>query len=84
MSITYAGRDARPAEADGDPIDTVLDEAACSKMTLREGRGFPVSREIAGRDERRISMTSRLAQFPLAPELEGFDFDAAIGGSSAD
>ncbi|ARQ13137.1 hypothetical protein NXC12_PD00024 (plasmid) [Rhizobium etli] len=37
-----------------DQLDTLLDEAARSKMTLREALAFLVSREIARRDERRI------------------------------
>jgi DNA replication protein DnaC len=48
-----------------DQLDTLLDEAARSKMTLREALAFFVSREIARRDERRISMASKLAQFPF-------------------
>jgi DNA replication protein DnaC len=59
-----------------DQLDTLLDEAARSKMTLREALAFLVSREIARRDERRISMSSKLAQFPFVRELDGFDFDA--------
>lgn len=59
-----------------DQLDTLLDEAARSKMTLREAFAFLVSREIARRDERRISMSSKLAQFPFVRELDGFDFDA--------
>jgi hypothetical protein len=35
-----------------------------------------VSREIARRDERRISMASKSAQFPFVRELEGFDWSA--------
>ncbi|WP_245425788.1 ATP-binding protein [Mesorhizobium sp. WSM3862] len=45
-----------------DQLDTLLDEAARSKMTLREALGFLVSREIA--------------QFPFVRELDGFDFNA--------
>jgi len=59
-----------------DQLDTLLDEAARSKMTLREALAFFVSREIARRDERRISMASKLAQFPFVREIEGFEFDA--------
>ena len=54
-----------------DQLDTLLDEAARSKMNLREALGFLVSREIARRDERRISMSSKLAQFPFVRELDG-------------
>lgn len=59
-----------------DQLDTLLDEAARSKMTLREALGFFVSREIARRDERRISMASKLAQFPFVREIDDFEFDA--------
>ena len=59
-----------------DQLDTLLDEAARSKMNLREALGFLVSREIARRDERRISMSSKLAQFPFVRELDGFDYEA--------
>ncbi|TIU44274.1 MAG: ATP-binding protein, partial [Mesorhizobium sp.] len=58
-----------------DQLDTLLDEAARSKMTLREALGF-LAREIDRRDERRISMSSKIAQFPFVRELDGFDFDA--------
>lgn len=46
-----------------DQLDRLLDEAARSKITLREAISFLASREIARRDERRISMSSKLAQF---------------------
>lgn len=45
-------------------------------MTLREALAFLVSREIARRDERRIEMAMKIAHFPHARELDGFDFDA--------
>lgn len=59
-----------------DQLDTLLDEAARSKMTLREALAFLVAREIARRDERRISMASKIAQFPFVRDLDGFDFEA--------
>jgi DNA replication protein DnaC len=59
-----------------DHLDTLLDEAARSKMTLREALAFLVGREIARRDERRISMAGKIAQFPFVRELDGFEFDA--------
>ncbi|MBA1159181.1 IS21-like element helper ATPase IstB [Microvirga mediterraneensis] len=59
-----------------DQLDTLLDEAARSDMTLREALAFLVGREIARRDERRIAMASKIAQFPFVRELDGFDFDA--------
>lgn len=42
---------------------------------MREALAFLVTREIARRDERRISMAG-IAQFPFVRELDGFDFDA--------
>jgi DNA replication protein DnaC len=59
-----------------DQLDSLLDEAARSKMTLREALAFLIEREIARRDERRISMASKIAQFPFVRELSGFEFDA--------
>jgi hypothetical protein len=37
-----------------DQLDSLLDEAARSEMSLREALGLLVAREIARRDERRI------------------------------
>jgi len=59
-----------------DQLDTLLDEAARSEMTLREALGFLAAREIARRDERRISMASKIAQFPFVRELDGFEWSA--------
>ncbi len=59
-----------------DQLGALLDEAARSDMTLREALAFLVRREIARRDERRIAMASKIAQFPFVRELDGFDFDA--------
>lgn len=59
-----------------DQLDTLLDETARSKMNLREALAFLGAREIARRDERRISMASKLAQFLIVRELDGFDFEA--------
>jgi DNA replication protein DnaC len=52
------------------------DANARSQMTLREALAFLIGREIARRDERRISMASKIAQFPFVRELSGFEFDA--------
>ena len=59
-----------------DQLDSLLDEAARSEMTLREALGFLVAREIARRDERRIEMATKIAQFPFVRELDGFDWGA--------
>ena len=45
-----------------DQLDSLLDEAARSEMTLREALAFLVTREIARRDERRICMACKIAQ----------------------
>ena len=59
-----------------DQLDSLLDEAARSEMTLREALGFLVAREIARRDERRIEMATKIAQFPFVRELDGFEWGA--------
>src|SRR3546814_4195591 len=59
-----------------DQLDSLLDEAARSEMTLREALAFLVSREIARRDHRRIEMATKIAQFPFVRDLEGFDWSA--------
>ncbi len=58
------------------PIMRFADEAVRSEMTLRETLAFFVGREIARRDERRMHMASKIAQFPFVRELDGFEFDA--------
>lgn len=59
-----------------DQLDPLLEEAARSDMTLREALAFFVEREIARRDERRIQMASKIAQFPFVREIDGFEFNA--------
>ena len=59
-----------------DQLDTLLDEAARPEMSLREALAFRAGREIARRDERRIDMPSKIAQFPFVRELDDFDFEA--------
>ena len=61
-----------------DQLDALLDEAARSDMTLRESLAFFVQREIARRDERRIQMASKIAQFPFVRELDGFEPTRAL------
>ena len=51
-----------------DQLDTLLDEAARSKISLREALAFHAGREIARRDERRIGMASRLIGY-LDPDI---------------
>jgi DNA replication protein DnaC len=59
-----------------DQLDSLLDEAARRELTLRETLGFLCEREIARRDERRITMAGKIAHFPAVRELDGFDYTA--------
>jgi DNA replication protein DnaC len=59
-----------------DQLDSLLDEAARRELTLRELLGFLCEREIARRDERRITMAGKIAHFPTVRELDGFDYTA--------
>lgn len=59
-----------------DQLDSLLDEAARRELTLRETLGFLCEREIARRDERRITMAGKIAHFPTVRELDGFDYTA--------
>ena len=59
-----------------DQLDSLLDEAARRELTLREALAFLVGREIARKDERRITMASKIAHFPAVRDLDGFDFAA--------
>ena len=45
-------------------------------MNLREALTMLCTREIARKDQRRIEMAMRMAKFPVARDLEGFDFAA--------
>ena len=59
-----------------DQLDSLLDEAAKRELSLREALAFLVEREIARKDERRITMASKIAHFPAVRDLDGFDFAA--------
>jgi DNA replication protein DnaC len=59
-----------------DGLDSLLDEAARRDLTLREALAFLCNREVARKDERRIEMALKIAHFPCARELDGFDFAA--------
>jgi len=59
-----------------DQLDGLLDEAARNDLTTRETVAFLCQREIARKDERRIIMAMKIAHFPHARELDGFDFAA--------
>ena len=59
-----------------DHLDTLLDDAARRKLSMRDTVGMLCARELARRDERRISMGNKIAHFPAACDLAGFDFAA--------
>lgn len=59
-----------------DQLDGLLDEASRRDLTLREALALFCEREIARKDERRISMHLSIAKFPFVRELTTFDFTA--------
>ena len=59
-----------------DQLDTLLDEAARCDLNLREALAFLCQAEIARREQRRLDMAVRLAKFPFARTLDGFDVQA--------
>jgi DNA replication protein DnaC len=59
-----------------DQLDTLLDEAARRDLNLREALAFLCQAEIARREQRRLDMAVRLAKFPFARTLDGFDVQA--------
>ncbi|MCP5126282.1 MAG: ATP-binding protein [Gammaproteobacteria bacterium] len=59
-----------------DQLDTLLDEAARREFNLREALTFLCQAEVARREQRRLEMAARLAKFPFARTLDGFDFAA--------
>jgi DNA replication protein DnaC len=71
-----------------DQLDSLLDEAVRSELTLRDALAFLCEREIARKEraivrhrsedngERRIDMSFGLAKFPFVRDLAGFDFAA--------
>ena len=59
-----------------DQLDNLLDEAARQDLSLRETLAFLCEREITRRNERRIDMAGKIAHFPYARDLGGFDFAA--------
>ena len=68
-----------------DQLDTLLDEAARSEMTLREALAFFVGREIARRDERRISHGQQARPVPLRARARRLRVRrAALAGPAAD
>jgi DNA replication protein DnaC len=59
-----------------DRLDALLDEAARRELNLREALAFLCAAEVARREQRRLAMAARLAKFPFARTLDGFDFEA--------
>jgi len=59
-----------------DQLDTLLDEAARRDLSARETLALLCEREIERKDQRRIEMALKLAHFPCARDLSGFDFAA--------
>ena len=59
-----------------DQLDSLLDEAVRSELTLRDALAFLCEREIARKDQRRIDMSFGLAKFPFVRDIAGFDFAA--------
>jgi DNA replication protein DnaC len=57
-------------------LDSLLDEAARRELNLREALTFLCQAEVARREQRRLEMAARLAKFPFARTLDGFDFEA--------
>ena len=59
-----------------DQLDTLLDQAARSDLTLREALTMLCQAEVARKDERRIQMGLSIAKFPFVRTLDGFDHEA--------
>ena len=60
-----------------DQLDSLLDEAARRELTFREALAFLLfEREIARKDEWRVEMAGKIANFPSVRDLDGFDFAA--------
>ena len=65
-----------PLTAPRDRLDRLPDEAARRELNPREALGFLGRAEVARREPRRLEMAARLAKFPFARTLDGFDFEA--------
>lgn len=59
-----------------DQRDTLLDDAARRDLNLREALTFFCQAEVARREQRRLEMATRLAQFPWVRTPDDFDFTA--------
>jgi DNA replication protein DnaC len=59
-----------------DQLDSLLDEASRRDLNLRESLQFLCEVEVARKDQRRITMETRMAKFPFVRTVEDFDFAA--------
>ena len=59
-----------------DQLDSLVDEAGRTDLTIRDALAMFCAREIARRDQRRIDMAFGLARFPFVRDLAGFDYAA--------
>jgi DNA replication protein DnaC len=59
-----------------DQLDSLLDEAARRELSLRDAVALLCQRELGRRNERRITMATKIAHFPTLRDLDGFDFSA--------
>ena len=59
-----------------DRLDSLLDEAARQDLNHREALAHLLSVEVGHKDQRRISMGTKIAKFPFVRTLEGFDLTA--------
>jgi DNA replication protein DnaC len=59
-----------------DQLDSLLDEAARRELSLRDAVALLCQRELSRRNERRITMATKIAHFPTLRDLDGFDFSA--------
>src|ERR1700730_5419157 len=59
-----------------DQLDSLLDEAVRRELNLRDAVPLLCERELDRRNERRITMATKIAHFPYLRDLDGFDFAA--------
>jgi DNA replication protein DnaC len=59
-----------------DQLDSLLDEAAKRDLSLRETVALLCERELDRRNERRVTMATKIAHFPTLRDFDGFDFAA--------
>lgn len=59
-----------------DQLDNLLDEAVRQELTLREALTYLFRVEVQNKDQRRITMATRIAHFPCVRTLDTFDFEA--------